>query len=186
MPATFRRPILLLTLGVALAAAAFAGSAAYGALSDPSVKACYVPKSGSLYVIGRDGAPDKCGLGHLPIDWSERGPQGPAGTFSGTFTSPNGAYSISVTDTGIQLTGPGSSVRLAGAGVTVEGTGTTTVRGTIVAVSGGTTTVDGAMVRLNGAAGCAPLVRTTDAIVVPEHAGVTFPSTGSASVCAGS
>jgi hypothetical protein len=191
MPTLFRRPILTVAVGFILAAAAFAGSAAYGALSEPTVNGCYVPKTGSLYVIGRDGAPERCGVGHLPIGWAERGPQGPvgpqgpAGVFSGTFTSPNGAYSISVTNTGIQLTGPGSSVRVAGAGVTVEGAATATLRGGAVAVNGGTTTVDGAVVRLNGAAGCVPIVRTTDVIPVPEHAGATFAAAGSPTVCAG-
>jgi len=40
------------------------------------------------------------------------GPSGPAGTFSGSLTSPNGLYSIAVTNSGIVLTGVGGSVRL--------------------------------------------------------------------------
>jgi Collagen triple helix repeat (20 copies) len=40
------------------------------------------------------------------------GPPGPPGTFSGSFKSPNGLYSIDVLDTGIQLNGPGGSVKL--------------------------------------------------------------------------
>ena len=50
------------------------------------------------------------------------GSTGPAGTFSGTFTSPNGQYSISVTDTGIVLSGPGphDKIRLDGTGVRIE------------------------------------------------------------------
>ena len=111
-----RRPVLAFVLGAALAAAAAGGTAAYAALADERVAACYAPKTGALSVIGRDGAPTRCARrATSPIDWSIRGPQGPAGVFSGTFTSPNGAYAISVTDGGIVLSGPGSAVRLTGA-----------------------------------------------------------------------
>ena len=177
MPTTLRRPTLAFALGLAVAVAAFAGSAAYGALTDQSVDACYAPKTGALSVVGRDDAPDKCALGTLPISWAERGPQGPvgpagpAGTFSGTFSSPNGLYSISVTNAGILLSGPGSTVRLTGPSVSVDSTGPTTVRGAIV--------------QLNGGATCTPVTRLTDLIPVPEHAGVTVPLTGSPTVCAG-
>jgi hypothetical protein len=144
-----RRPILAFLLGAAVVGAAAAGTAAYAALSDDSVAACYVPKTGALYVVGRDGAPSKCFDGHVPIDWSVRGPQGPPGVFSGTFTSPNGAYSISVTDAGIVLSGPGSAVRLAGTSVAVEsggaislqaGTTITGLAGTSLALASGNTT----------------------------------------------
>src|SRR5919201_3934984 len=137
-----RRPALAFALGAVLAAAAFAGRAAYAALADDRVAACYVPKTGALYVIGRDGAPTRCADGHLPIDWSIRGPQGPAGVFSGTFTSPNGAYSISVTDAGIVLSGPDSAVRLTGSSVAVESAGTITLQAgsTIASTSGSATT----------------------------------------------
>jgi hypothetical protein len=139
MSTLFRRPILAFLLGAALVGAAAAGTAAYAALSDERVAACYVPKTGALYVVGRDGAPLKCADGHLPIDWAVRGPQGPAGVFSGTFTSPNGAYSISVTDAGIVLSGPGSAVRLAGANVAVESAGAISLQaGTTIAASSGT------------------------------------------------
>jgi len=46
------------------------------------------------------------------------GATGPAGTFSGTFTSPNGQYTLSVTDAGIVISGASSSV------ITIDGTGT--------------------------------------------------------------
>ena len=51
-----------------------------------------------------------------------QGPQGPPGTFSGQLTSPNGTYSINVTDTGITLTGPGGTVMLTPAGISLQGT----------------------------------------------------------------
>jgi hypothetical protein len=177
MPTMLRRPVLALAIGLAVAVAAFAGNAAYGALTDTTVDACYAPKTGALSVIGRDGAPHKCAVGTLPISWSERGPQGPAGpagpagAFAGTFSSPNGLYSISVTNSGILLSGPGSTVRLSGPTVSVDSSGPTTVRG--------------AVVQLNGGASCTPVTRLTDLIPVPEHAGVTVPLTGSPTVCAG-
>ena len=40
--------------------------------------------------------------------------------FAGTFTSPNGHYSLAVTDTGITLIGPAASVAVSGAGVAVD------------------------------------------------------------------
>jgi hypothetical protein len=120
MQKLLRRPILAFALGAALAGFAAAGTAAYAALADDRVSACYAAKTGALYVIGRDGAPSRCLAGDAPIDWSIAGPQGPPGAFSGTFKSPNGAYSISVTDEGIVLAGPGSSVRLEGSEITVK------------------------------------------------------------------
>jgi hypothetical protein len=40
--------------------------------------------------------------------------------FSGTFTSPNGQYSISVTDSGVSLASPDSSIVVAGSAITIE------------------------------------------------------------------
>lgn len=119
-----RRPLFAFVLGAAVAATAVAGRAAYAALADDRVAACYVPQSGALYVTGRAGTPASCLQGHVPIDWSVAGPpgaQGPPGAFSGTFRSANGAYALSITDDGVLLQGPGSSVRLTGATVTVTG-----------------------------------------------------------------
>lgn len=137
MSTLLRRPLFTFLLGAALVGAlTTAGTVAYAALGGEQVSACYAPKTGALYVVGRDGAPARCADGHVPIDWSVEGPQGPPGVFSGTFTSPNGAYSLSVTDTGIALSGPGSSVRLTGAEVTVVSSGATTVQaGTTLAVA---------------------------------------------------
>lgn len=117
-----RRTLLAFLLGAAIAAAVFGGRAAYAALAgEERVAACYALKTGALYVTGRDGAPDGCREGDLPIDWSVRGLQGLPGVFSGTFKSPNGKYAISVTDGGIVLTGPASSVRLTGSTVSIAG-----------------------------------------------------------------
>jgi collagen type VII alpha len=48
------------------------------------------------------------------------GATGPAGTFSGTFTSPNGLFSLSVTDAGIVLRGPNSSITVDATGAAID------------------------------------------------------------------
>ena len=52
----------------------------------------------------------------------DTGPQGPPGVFSGHFQSPNGAYSLDVTNNGIVLTGPAAKVQIVGGTATVSGT----------------------------------------------------------------
>ena len=50
--------------------------------------------------------------------------------FAGTFTSPNGQFSLSVADNGVQIVGPDSKISLPGSGgVTVTSTGTVSVTG---------------------------------------------------------
>ena len=41
-------------------------------------------------------------------------------SFSGTFASPNGQYSINVTDTGVTIASPDSSIVVAGGAITIE------------------------------------------------------------------
>ncbi len=41
-------------------------------------------------------------------------------SFSGTFTSPNGQYSINVTDTGVTIASPDSSIAVSGGEIKVE------------------------------------------------------------------
>jgi hypothetical protein len=146
MKSLLRRPVLAFALGAAVTAVGAGGTAAYAALGDERVAACYAPKTGVLSVTGRDGAPATCAAGHLPIDWSIQGPQGPQGAqgapgvFGGTLTSPNGAYSLSVTDSGIVLSSTGASVRLTGATIEILSSGATTVQtGTTFALAAGTT-----------------------------------------------
>ena len=50
------------------------------------------------------------------------GAPGPPGTFTGHFQSPNGQYSLDVTDTGIRLSGPGSRIEIANGTVTIMST----------------------------------------------------------------
>ena len=50
------------------------------------------------------------------------GPQGPPGTFTGHFQSPNGQYTLDVTDTGVRLAGPGATLQLGNGTVTIMAT----------------------------------------------------------------
>jgi hypothetical protein len=118
--------------------------------------------------------------------------------FSGTFTSPNGEYSISVADTGIAIQ-HGTHVRItlagddltirAGQGIDVRsalgttlnaGTGLSLKAGTTASLDGGamSTVTAGGIVQL-GSGTCLPVARFTD----PVSAGAIVG--GSATVCAG-
>jgi IPT/TIG domain-containing protein len=50
------------------------------------------------------------------------GPPGPPGTFTGHFQSPNGQYTLDVTDTGVRLAGPGAMMQLGNGTVTIMAT----------------------------------------------------------------
>ena len=75
------------------------------------------------------------------------GPPGSAGTFSGSFKSPNGLYSIDVLNTGLLLRGPGGSVKIDGGSVIVQGTVVAQLNAPIVSMNGGCTRI----MRQNGA-----------------------------------
>jgi hypothetical protein len=100
------------------------------------------------------GLPGPVGPVGTKGDKGDPGQQGAPGAFTGTLTSPNGAYSISVTDTGIVLRAPGATARLAGNDITLDSGGSTTVQtgtsfglvtGTDISLaSGGNTTVQSA------------------------------------------
>jgi hypothetical protein len=121
------------------------------------------------------------------------GADGANGTpFSGTFTSPNGKYSIAVTDTGVTLDGPGiTEVAIAGDDVVVNSLGTFTLKadsdasirsGTGLTVRSGTTldlrggasanlegaaslTLSGPTLKLNGATSCHPAAAVGDSVL---------------------
>ena len=89
----------------------------------------------------------------------ETGPQGPAGqdgadgTFSGTLTSPNGRYQLTVDDTGIFLSDSlsGAHVDLVDGHISISGVDVT-VSGTshVSVISNGTTSISGTTLTLNG------------------------------------
>ncbi len=140
---------------------ALAGGIAYAAIPDAGTgvyHAC-MKKNGTIRII--DPASQQCKpSAEVEItfnregpkgDQGDPGPQGPAGPpgqdgedgedgkdgapFSGTFTSPNGQYSISVTDSGIVLASPDSSIRLLDNAIRVESIGTDTARGALATPS---------------------------------------------------
>jgi hypothetical protein len=112
--------------------------------------------------------------------------------FSGTFASPNGEYSISVTDNGVAITSPDSSIRVSGTqiridtmgsdslvlksstglevesgvGLSLKGGSTVDVRSAagLLLKGGGTATLEGSAVRVGGGMACAPAARLGDAI----------------------
>jgi hypothetical protein len=149
---------------LAIAAAVLVGSAGVSLATtqlvvEPGViEACYLTKTGALRKVEKDSP---CAAGELRTAWNKQGPKGdPGEPFDGTFASPNGSYSISVTDAGITLQGPGSRIRLTPSGAYVDGT----------------------VVHLNGCG--SPVARLGDIapLLSPTVAQI---ATGSTTVCAG-
>lgn len=157
----------------ALGATVLAASVAWAAIpgDDGVYSACMLKNLGTVRLIDKSLPPGNL-MSHcktafeVEISWGEQGPQGlpgspgPAGAdgedgnpFSGTFTSPNGEYSITVADDGITLAhGSSAAIRLTGANVIIEsgnaidvtssGNATLSVGGSLAAQSGSGTTVD--------------------------------------------
>lgn len=136
--------------------------------------------TGATGATGSQGPAGPQGAKGDPGDTGPAGPQGPEGTFSGDFTSPNGQYEISVTDDGIKLTGPQTSVTL--------GAGSVAVNGEVVTLDGGVSTqINGTLVTLNGNGNCEPVARAGDLVTVSSTGtvGIGAVTTGSPTVCAG-
>jgi hypothetical protein len=121
----------------AVAATVLAGGVAWAAIPGPTglIQGCY-DAGGNVKVV--ETLP--CPRGYTPFSWSQQGiqglkgdagPQGPKGdkgdagpagqSFSGTVTSPNGEYSISVTDAGITIAhGATNAITLVGNDLSVR------------------------------------------------------------------
>lgn len=111
------------------------------------IDGCYLKAGGVLRVIDADRG-QKCTRLETPLTWSQQGAQGPqgpqglqgpqgsAGTFSGTFESPSKQYSLSITDSGIELAGPSGSVEIDGAGIEIDGAGPVSINGALVQLNG--------------------------------------------------
>lgn len=226
MRSTFQRRRRV--LAAAAATLAVAGGIAYAAIpdADGTYHGCVQHARGALRVI--DPATERCnantetaitfaaqGAAGPPGPPGPAGPPGPPGadgedgTFSGTFTSPNGQYSLSVTDSGIVLASPDSSINLsAGAieiqtlgadGIVVRGGNDVRVEGAagldlraganLTAraggsgwfESGGITTIRGANVVVNPSGTCASAAREGDSVSTTSNRIVT----GSPTVCIG-
>jgi hypothetical protein len=128
-----RRDLVAAAAG-ALAATVLAGGVAWAAIPGPGgvIQGCY-DSGGNLKIV--DSLP--CPRGYTAFQWNVQGVQGPPGpvgpkgdkgdkgdagqSFSGTFTSPNGEYSLSVTDAGITIAhGPTNAITLVGNDLTVR------------------------------------------------------------------
>ena len=142
---------------------------------------------------------DAAGTTAYACSGSDGAPGADGEPFSGTFTSPNGQYSISVADTGITLkrtTPGGASIALHDDDITVKSSQTVNVeagtdlklKGSVSALvegggfatvkAGALTAVSGGLVTINGP-GCRPAARLNDTVT----SGLI--TTGSATVCIG-
>jgi phage baseplate assembly protein gpV len=85
-----------------------------------------------------------------------------------SLTSPNGLFSINVTDSGITIRGPNAVVRVDARDVAVnaENTAISSDNQTGI-ISGGFTNINGAGIRLNGS-GCPPVARVGDLVQFGE------------------
>ena len=159
----------------AIAIFAVAGGVAYAAIPDVGTgvyHACMLKNIGTIRII--DPERQRCSASlEVELTFNKQGPTGNPGPtgppgppgapgrdgedgqdgapFSGTFTSPNGQYSLSVTDTGIVLSGAGSTINLTSAGVQVRsdsdltlqsGSGLVAQAGTGVSIAGNDVAID--------------------------------------------
>ncbi|HTZ04654.1 MAG TPA: hypothetical protein VMB53_02765 [Gaiellaceae bacterium] len=145
----YRRQFLAYALGLLTATAGFAVGAAWAghAATGGSVNACVSRGRGTLYLQNtRSGKRQPCDRGDATTSWAITGPQGvpgqngapgkdgatgatgpagPAGSINSA-RSPNGLYTITLSNQGILLKGPNGSVtvNLAGAQMnTIGGVG---------------------------------------------------------------
>jgi hypothetical protein len=121
--------------------------------------------------------------------------------FSGVFTSPNGEYSLSVTDTGVTMSHGlnvhvrvvGTDVFVRGLNVEVRGDANATLRaGANARVEGGAAAtvdagavavVEGSLVQIRGGGSCLPAARLGDPVVAPGGVGTI--TAGAPTVCVG-
>jgi hypothetical protein len=78
----FQRTAALPVLAVVIAAAVPSMLRAQQAAADDTIRACYVPASGTIYRIGVAGGPTACRGNHVEMKWTvsgSAGAQGPAG-----------------------------------------------------------------------------------------------------------
>ena len=202
----------------AIAIFAVAGGVAYAAIPDAGTgvyHACMLKNVGTIRII--DPERQRCSASlEVEITFNKQGPTGNPGPtgppgppgppgqdgedgqdgapFSGTFTSPNGQYSLSVTDTGIVLSGAGSTINLTSAGVEVRSDSDLTLQsgsalvaqaGTGVSIAGNGVAIDSdGNLTLETALGL--LAQIGSAVSVDAGGSATFTAGGSATFQAGS
>lgn len=132
-----RRRLVLAGAAGGLLIAATAGAVASATIPGEGdvYNACMLKNVGTIRLIDRSlpssNLMSHCTSLETQVSWNQKGqpgPQGPPGVFTGTLTSPNGAYSISVTDAGIVLRAPGATARLVGSDITLDSSSSTTVQ----------------------------------------------------------
>jgi uncharacterized Zn-binding protein involved in type VI secretion len=107
-----------------------------------------------------------------------QGVQGPAGTFTGVLQSPDGTYRLSVTNAGIEASGPNGRVMIDNGGVVVR----SGLR--LVLEASTTASVRGATVLLNCASGGTPVARQGGPVQVNTQNGTGQILQGSTTVLA--
>lgn len=121
---------------------------AHGGSTD-LIHTCYQAEKGSMRWVAPT---DTCLTSEKPLDWSK----------GQVLRSPNGLYSLTMSDTGIVMQGPNSSVKIADGAVQVNATNVTIAATSALDVSGGTTakltsggatTVKGGTLTLTGISG---------------------------------
>jgi len=196
-----RTKSVLLVMVIAAVAGLSAMGAGIAAMSSSSeINACFKRSNGSIYVVGEGAERGSCQPNDVPIVWNVRGPAGPGGpagaagppgTFTGLLSSPNGDFSIRVADTGIELKGPSSRIKLDSTGVVLEDAVSVHLKaGASVRVDAAATLqLQGSQVLINAGQAGAPAARAGDPIAGakdPNSASVTGNVlTGSTSVFIG-
>jgi hypothetical protein len=89
-----------------------------------------------------------------------QGPPGEPGVFNGKFESPNGLYSIEVTDNGLSLQGPGGAIELTGTSININGTSNVKINSMVK------TEIKGSLITLNGS--CTPVSGAGDTVNIPS------------------
>ena len=130
-----RRQVLGYALGLLTAVAGFAVGTAWAghsATDNNTITACASHEDGSLYLMTRGRKHDGCGRRDLTVLWNITGPQGiqgiqgtpgakgdkgdqgPAGADGSVrkAVSPNGVFTLTLSDAGILLKGPNGSVHV--------------------------------------------------------------------------
>jgi Collagen triple helix repeat (20 copies) len=145
-----RKSVLLVMAIAAVVGLSAMGAGIAAMSDTNQISACFNRSNGSIYIIGQGSERSSCHPNDVPIVWNVKGPagpQGPAGeagppgpsgatgpagatgspgpvgppgTFTGLFSSPNGQYSIQVTDTGIELKGPSTRIRVDSGGILLD------------------------------------------------------------------
>lgn len=137
--------VVSLTFVLVLVLSAGSAYVVFGGNHDVVVYACLTP-GGQLRNVTTDGPPN-CPGNNTLISWNQTGPQGDIGpqgpqgpkgdegkigpegpegdpgTFSGTFESEDKAFSISVTNDGISLSGPDNEIVLAHGSILISNSG---------------------------------------------------------------